>query len=144
MPLTRAARAYLILVGIAAIVIQALWLATPGRPVDLLILGQFAALGVLSQYFTLPAGGRRKIDFTIAMHYAVLLVAGLPVAMAVVGAEVLLAKGGMALWDRRRGGSGTGGAPRQTVRSVLFNTSQSMLSVALAGWVAGFVPAGLA
>jgi signal transduction histidine kinase len=139
MALSRAARAYLALVALAAILVQGVLLAAPTRPFDPIVLGQLVVMGVLSQCFTLPAGAKRYLDFTIAAHFAVLLVAGLPTAMALVGAEVLLAKGGMAVWDSRRGAR-----PRHTIRSVLFNASQSMLSVALAGRAAQLVPPELA
>ena len=148
MTLRPAARVYLWLVVLAAATLQG-WLAWAewltraewqyGDPllvglvvhVDPLLVALLVALGALAQHFPLEAGPRRKVDTSVAVYLADVLLFGAALGTAVVGLTQLLGQGALAL---RR--DETTGARRRTARTVMFNTGQMMLAAGAAGVVA--------
>ncbi|HET7769837.1 MAG TPA: HAMP domain-containing sensor histidine kinase [Chloroflexota bacterium] len=145
MTLRPAARVYLWLVAMAAAALQ-VWLAWAewvaradwlrGEPwlrgqVDLVLVALLVALGALAQHFPLEAGPRRKVDTSVAVYLADVLLFGAALGTAVVGVTQLLGQGTLAL---RR--DDTTGARRRTVRTVVFNTGQMMLAAGAAGGIA--------
>jgi signal transduction histidine kinase len=92
------------------------------------VLGQLVALQVVAQHFALPLAERRKFDLSIGVQYAILLIAGAPLAVALAGLGEGLGQGTLALRRDRETGRRMRG-----VYGALFNTSQAMVAVAAAG-----------
>jgi PAS domain S-box-containing protein len=132
-----AARIYLWLTACAAAGFLAYWLTVWRGPIrlDPLLLPLFIS-GVVAQHLAVHIGPRRKVDASIAVYFASLLLTGGPVGVALVGVSQLVGQATLALrrnpQTRRR---------LRTLRSILFNTSQFMVATALAGLVYfAFVP----
>ena len=101
-----------------------------GRPEIAAVFAQLVVLSVLAQHFPLVIGERRKQDLTQIVHLAILLLAGTPLAVVLVGfAEAV----GQLLYLLRRDRQGR---RLRGLNSVLFNTGQITVGVALAGAVA--------
>src|SRR5688500_1691323 len=95
--LPRRARIYLLCVcanAAAALAGSLSWLVNAGgseslphwsRPELAAVLGQLAVLSVVAQHFPLTLGPRRKQDLTQMVHLAILLLAGTPLAVVLVG-----------------------------------------------------------
>jgi diguanylate cyclase (GGDEF)-like protein len=113
-------------IGLAAISMRADPSAV-GR-VDLLVLGELVLLAAAAQHFPLLTGPKREFDISIAVHFAILLLAGMPAAIPVVGLGEAL--GQITLMLRRNPRTGK---PMRGPYAVLFNTSQYMVAIALAG-----------
>src|SRR5919108_2798953 len=142
MPLPPAARAYLWLTVAGAgglLAALTVWHPAPPRAAGVLVLGELAGLAVVAQHFPLAFGPKRKFDLSLAVHFAIVLVAGMPLAMALVGAGVGLGQATLAL--RRDPHSGR---RMRGLNGALFNTSQAMLAVAAAGLAQGAAPDELA
>ena len=132
------AHAYLWLVALAAGALQ-VWLVwslprevssvtVPARPEHLGLVGLLVGLGALAQHFPLDAGPRRKVDTSVAVYLADVLLFGPALGVALVGLTQLLGQGTLALrWDERTA------ARRRTLRTVIFNCAQMMLAAAAAG-----------
>lgn len=103
--------------------------AAQGAP-GLLLIGELLLLMVVAQHFPLSLAPKRKLDFGIAVHFATLLIAGVPLAIALVGLGEGIGQG--TLMPRR---DPTSGKRLRGVHGALFNTSQVMLAVAAAGAV---------
>src|SRR5688500_15138258 len=148
MTLRPAARVYLWLVVLAAAALQGWlawaewvrraewqrgesWLVGLVGNVDPVLVALLVALGALAQHFPLEAGPRRKVDTSVAVYLADVLLFGAALGTAVVGVTQLLGQGTLAL---RR--DQTTGTRRRTARTVAFNTAQMMLAVGAAGGVA--------
>jgi PAS domain S-box-containing protein len=135
--LPAAARIYLWFTVCAAAGFLAYWLVTWRGPIRVgpLLLPLFIG-GVVAQHFAVQIGPRRKVDASIAVYFASLLLAGGPVGVALVGASQLVGQSTLALrrdpQTRKR---------LRTPRSILFNTAQFMVATAFAGQVYfAFVP----
>jgi signal transduction histidine kinase len=132
MALPLAARLYLWLMVVAAgggLGVLTLQQPEPQAP-NLLVVAELAALTVVAQHFPLALGPRRQLDLSLAVHFAIVLVAGMPLAMAVVGASEGLGQGTLMLRRNPHTGKRMRG-----LYGVLFNTSQAMLAAAVAGQV---------
>ncbi|HET7770444.1 MAG TPA: HAMP domain-containing sensor histidine kinase, partial [Chloroflexota bacterium] len=137
--LPRRARVYLLCVCAAAAAVftaAATWLvagdsalALPhaGRPELVAVLAQLVLLSVIAQHFPLTIGPRRKQDLTQMVHLAILLLAGTPLAVVLTGCAEAV---GQALYLVRRDKQGR---RLRGLNSVLFNTGQITLGVAVAG-----------
>lgn len=129
------ARAYLWLVTLAAIAFVAYWLHAwrgplPAGPAGLFLMVLLLGLGILAQHCPLTIEPGHKVDVSIAVYFASLLLLGVPAAMLLVAASQLVGQGTLAL--RRDPATGR---PMRSVRSVLFNTSQFTIAAGLAGLV---------
>ena len=87
-------------------------------------------LAILAQHFPVMIAPSRKVDTSMAVYFAFLLLFGAPAAVGLVGLSQLVGQGTLAL---RR--NPTTGRRRRTPRSALFNTSQLMVATALGGLV---------
>jgi signal transduction histidine kinase len=106
---------------------SALALPHAGRPELVAVFAQLVVLSVIAQHFPLAIGPRRKQDLTQMIHLAILLLAGAPLAVVLAGCAEAV---GQALYLVRRDKQGR---RLRGVNSVLFNTGQITLGVALAG-----------
>ena len=129
--LTRGAQVYLYGVVGAAVGLLLIWMGVSppaARRVDLLVLGELVLLAATAQHFPLHTAPKREFDISTAVHFALLLLAGVPAAIALVGLGDAL--GQITLMLRRDPRTGK---PKRGPHAVLFNTSQYMVAVALAG-----------
>jgi signal transduction histidine kinase len=94
-------------------------------PVTLLV-PLFVLLAVIAQHFPLPIGPQRKVDASISVYFASLLLFGAAVAVLVVGLAQLL--GQLTLAMRR---NPSNGRRRRGLPEVVFNTSQLVLATGL-------------
>src|SRR5688500_7164802 len=137
--LPRRARIYLLCVCVAAAAALAgslTWLLSAGggdslpqvgRPELAAVLAQLVVLSVVAQHFPLTLGPRRKQDLTQMVHLAILLLAGTPLAVVLVGGAEAI---GQSLYLLRRDAHGR---RLRGVNSVLFNTGQITLGIGVAG-----------
>jgi signal transduction histidine kinase len=139
--LPRRARLYLLLVcasAAAAFAWAVSWVidgpggsALPhvGRPELAAVFAQLVAMSVLAQHFPLAIGPRRKQDLTQMVHLAILVLAGTPLAVLLVGCSEAV---GQSLYLLRRDKQGR---RLRGINSVLFNVGQITLGIAAAGVV---------
>ncbi len=133
MKLSRRAVVYLGLVVLGAAGLLFAWAQAwrgpvPATPADFGLMAILVALAVVAMYFPLQLTPRYKVNVSIAVDFAFLLLFGVPVAMALVGAGLLLGEGTLAV---RR--NPVTGKRLRTVRGVLFNTGQGMIAFGLGG-----------
>src|SRR5918997_618553 len=126
------ARLYLGTLACAAVAMLAGWPAvwhgpTPTAP-TLMALLVLLAVGAL--HFPLQLAPHVKVDMRIAVHFACLLLFGMPLALLLVAVGELL--GGLSLGFRRN--PMTGRSRRDPI-STLFNTSQMVVATGLGGAV---------
>ena len=122
---------YIAAMACAAAVLLALWMwAWRDGPPHIPMAGALIVLGAFAQQFYVPVAPRRKVDLSIAVYFASLLLLGAPAAMVSVGAAQLLGQSTLALRRDPRSGR-----HRRSPRSVLFNTAQFMVATGLAGFV---------
>ena len=129
------ARAYLSVVALAAMGLLAYWLQAwrgplPADPARLGLAALLVALAAAAQHFPLQLGPHRKVDLSIAVYFASLLLFSTPAAMAVTGVSQLLGQGTLAL---RR--DPTTARRQRPLRTLLFNTSQLIVAAGVAGLV---------
>jgi signal transduction histidine kinase len=143
--LRRAARGYIYATAVAASLIVLAAAAAAGRGAAAFdgvalpaVLAQFAIMAVLAQHFPLPLGQGRKYDLSQPIHFAVLLVAGIPLATLVVFASA--AVGQTTLIVRR---DRLNGARLRLPMGALFNTCQVTIALATAGCVHDLVAASV-
>ena len=122
---------YLWAVGVASVVVLA-WLArlAPPVPVELGLAAELVVLAVVAQHFPMPLGPQHKLDTSIAVYFACLLLFDAPQAVVLVGISQLVGQATLAL---RR--SPSTGKRMRGARGVLFNTSQLVLATALGSLV---------
>ncbi|MBI3974025.1 MAG: HAMP domain-containing histidine kinase, partial [Chloroflexi bacterium] len=107
-----------------------------GTSVADLVVVELLTLAVVAQHFPLLLVPRRKVDMSLAAHFALLLIAGMPAAVTLtavgegLGQCTLMLRRDPATGQRRRGW-----------RGALFNTAQLVVSVALAGAIYGALSA---
>ncbi len=130
MRLPAAARCYLWALVLAAPGFLAWWAWAWRGPVapNGGLMALLVVLAVLAQHFPLPLGPRHKLDTSIAIYFACLLLFSVPVAMALVGVGQLL--GGATLIPRRNPATGK---RLGTVRATLFNAAQHVIATGLGG-----------
>ncbi len=97
-------------------------------PADFGLMAILVVLATVAAYFPLQLTPRYKVDVSIAVVFAFLLLFGVPVAMALTGISLLLGETPMVL--RRNPATGK---RLRTPRSVLFNTGQFVMAVGLGG-----------
>src|SRR5918994_1350914 len=126
--LPRRARIYLLIVcaaAAAALTGSLTWLVNAGgceslaqlvHPELAAVLAQLVVLSVVAQHFPLALGPRRKQDLTQMVHLAILLLAGTPLAVLLVGGAEAV---GQSLYLLRRDAHGR---RLRGANSVLFNT----------------------
>jgi HD-GYP domain-containing protein (c-di-GMP phosphodiesterase class II) len=93
-------------------------------------LGLLLVLAVGAVNFPLPATPRRRIDASVAVHFACLLLYGTPVAIAMVGLSSLAGRCIRAVRATRQGASLAGG-----IEDAIASTGQLMLATAAGGAV---------
>jgi signal transduction histidine kinase len=89
---------------------------------------ELVVLAVIAQHFPLAVGPQHKVDTSIAVYFACMLLFDVPVAVVLVGTGQALGQSTLAL----RYVAGTRKRMRGA-RGVLFNTSQLVLATTLAG-----------
>jgi hypothetical protein len=94
------------------------------------LVAMLIVAGALAQHFYVPVSPRRKVDLSIVVYFACVLLFGAPGAMWSTGLAQLL--GQTTLWLRR---NPLTGRRLRSVRSIAFNTAQFMLSAGLASLV---------
>ena len=99
------------------------------RPDLAAVFAQLVVLSVVAQHFPLAIGPRRKQDLTQMVHLAILLLAGTPLAVMLIGCTEAV---GQSLYLLRRDKQGR---RLRGPNSVLFNTAQITLGIAVAGIV---------
>jgi HD-GYP domain-containing protein (c-di-GMP phosphodiesterase class II) len=87
-------------------------------------------LAVCAVNFPLPATPRRRIDASVAVHFACLVLYGTPVAIAMVGLSSLAGRSILAVRARRRGASFAEG-----MEDAIASTAQLMVGAAAGGAV---------
>ena len=92
-----------------------------------LVLAQLVALSVAAQHFPLALGPKRKYDLSQSVHLAILLLAGTPLAVVLVGAAEAI---GQTTYLIRRDAQGR---RMRGLSSVCFNTAQIALGTLAAG-----------
>jgi len=112
------------------------FVAQPGQA---FVLAQLVALSVAAQHFPLTRGPKRKFDLSQAVHLAIILLAGMPLAVLLTGVAELIGQGSYVLRRDR-----VTGRPRIGINAVIFNTSQIVVVTALAGIVWDMVRAATA
>ncbi len=122
------ARAYLGAMLLTAVGLTAYWLvAWPGsRLVSYALLALLTALAVCAIHFPLQLARQVKVEVTIAVYFAMLLLFGPAVALPLVACSHLL--GGLTLGCRR---NPLTGKSRRDLISTLFNTGQMVAGVGL-------------
>jgi hypothetical protein len=97
--LPKPARVYLWLMAGAAGALLVYWaLAWRGRvAVGPVVMALLVAAGTVAQHYAVHIAPRRKVDVSIAVYFACLLLAGAPVGMALVGASQALGQSTLAL-----------------------------------------------
>jgi HD-GYP domain-containing protein (c-di-GMP phosphodiesterase class II) len=99
-------------------------------------LGLLLVLAVSAVNFPLPATPRRRIDASVAVHFACLLLYGTPMAMAMVGLSSLVGRFILAVRARQEGASFAEG-----LEDAIASTGQLMLATAAGGAIFfGFLP----
>src|SRR5215217_2275784 len=126
------ARLYLgAMAGAAAAMLAGWWAGwhgpTPTAPALMALLVLLAAAAL---HFPLQLAPHVKVDMRIAVHFACLLLFGVPLALLLVAAGELL--GGLTLGLRRNPATGQ---RRRDPLSTLFNTSQLVVATGLGGAV---------
>jgi len=114
------------LTAIAFLVGAACWRGAIPNTYGLMAL--LVALAVTAQHFPLPLTPSHKVDLSIGVYFACLLLFGTAVGVILVGASHLV--GGATLALRRNSASGK---RLRTARSVIFNTSQLVVATGCAG-----------
>lgn len=133
-------KAHIFLGAMAAIAVGCLakWLggnpfaASPDRSA-ILAMVLLAGLGIAAQHFPLPVAPQNKIDLSMAVYFAALLLFGGASTLGIVAMCQLTGQGTLALRKNSRSGQ-----PRRSPRSVIFNTSQLVIAMAIAGGVIPF------
>ncbi len=92
------------------------------------LVALLVALAVAAQHFPLPLTPGHKVDLSIGVYFACLLLFGTTVGIVLVGGSQLV--GGATLALRRNPVSGK---RLRSARSVIFNTSQLMVATGCAG-----------
>jgi len=123
---------YFSLLLLAALGLVVALLARPHDPfpTPYALMAVLVLLAVVAQHFPVRLAPSHKLDLSIAVYFACLLLFGTAVSVLLVGASQLVGGGTLAL---RR--DPVSGKRLRSVRSVLFNTSQLVLATASAGLV---------
>jgi len=123
---------YFSLLLLAALGLVVAMLARPHDPfpTPYALMAVLMLLAVVAQHFPVRLAPSHKLDLSIAVYFACLLLFGTAVSVLLVGASQLVGGGTLAL--RRDPASGK---RRRSVRGVLFNASQLVLATASAGLV---------
>jgi hypothetical protein len=122
---------YLWTVALISIAVLAILASTSqGGPAPLGLAIELVLLGAIAQHFPLPVGPQHKIDTSIAVYFACVLLFDTPAAVVVVGVSQVLGQATLAL--RRVPGTGK---RMRGARGVLFNTSQLVLATVLCSLV---------
>lgn len=127
------ARVYLALVVLGAGGFLSYWMwawrgPVATTPADFGLMALLVVLAAVAMHFPLQLTPHYKVDVSIAVVFAFLLLFGAPVALALTGISLLL--GGATLTPRRNPATGK---RLRTARSVLFNTGQFVVAVGLGG-----------
>lgn len=114
--------------GLALVVADATWMSPVSiQPAS---LGLLFILAVSAINFPLPATPRRRIDASVAVYFACLLLYGTPVGMAVVGISALTGRAILAI----RANRGEGSLAR-ALEEAMFTAALLMLATAAGGAV---------
>ena len=135
MHLPLAARVYLYLVVGAAIGGLAAWMRAGPAEANAIVLGELVVLAVAAQHFPLSVAPRRQFDVSIAVYFALVVLAPGPLGMALVGAGEAI--GQLTLMLRRDPRTGR---RLRGLHAALFDTSQYMLAAGAAGAVLALLP----
>ena len=108
---------YLWAVALISIAVLAILASTShGGPTPLSLAIELVLLGAIAQHFPLPIGPQHKVDTSIAVYFACVLLFDTPAAVVVVGVSQVLGQATLAL--RRVPGTGK---RMRGARGVLFN-----------------------
>ncbi len=121
--------ATLLLTALGVVVwVLASWRGPP--PTAHVLMGVLAVLAIVAQHFPVRLAPGHKVDLSLAVYFACLLLFGTAVSVILVGVAQLAGGGTLAL--RRNPASGK---RLRSVRNVLFNASQLVVATACAGLV---------